>query len=106
MKKVFGIAILALLGLSAPALAQDNRVERGAKKAWKGTKRGAKKAGHKTAEVSSRGAARVHDKKSDEWMGPRGQNIYVDNGSKYYWINGRGKRIYVSESALQARNKD
>lgn len=107
MKKMFGIALVALLGLSAPAFAQETKekVKGGAKKAWKGTKKGAKAAGHKTAEVTSKGAARVHDKKSDQWTGPEGQTIYVDDGSKYYWINGRGKRIYVSESALRARNK-
>ena len=103
MKKVFGIAVVALLGLSAPALAQD-KVEEGAKKAWKGTKKGAKKAGHKTAEVASKGKARVTDQASDVWMGPEGQTIYLD-GTRYYWINGRGKKIYVSESALQAKAK-
>jgi len=49
--------------------------------------------------------ARVTDKKSDEWVGPQGQTIYIDDGGKYYWINGKGKKIYVSESALKARNK-
>ena len=94
---------MALLGLSAPVLAQD-KVEAGAKKAWKGTKKGAKKAGHKTAEVASKGKARVTDKVSEEWMGPEGQTIYVDD-TRYYWVNGRGKKIYVSESALQAKAK-
>ncbi len=105
MKKLFSIAFIALLGISAPAFAQE-KVKEGAKKAWKGTKKGAKKAGHKTAEVSSKGAARVHDKKSDEWVGPEGQTIYVDDGNKYYWVNGRGKRIFVNETALKAKNKE
>ena len=38
-------------------------------------------------------------------MGPEGQTIYIDDLGKYYWINGKGKKIYVSESALKARNK-
>jgi hypothetical protein len=115
MKKIFGIALVALLGLSAPAFAQ-NKVERtagdawrgtkkGAGKAWKGTKKGAKAAGNKSAELATKGVSNVHDKKSDQWVGPEGQTIYVDDGNKYYWVNGRGKRIYVSESALKARNK-
>lgn len=116
MKKVIGLAFIALLGLSAPAFAQDNKVEKGAKKAWSGTKKGANKAwhgtkkgakavGNKTAEVASKGAAHVADKKSDQWVGPEGQTIYVDDVNKFYWINGHGKHIYVSESALKARNK-
>lgn len=105
MKKIFGLALIAILGISAPAFAQDSKVEKGAKKAWRGTKKGAKAAGNKTAEVASKGAARVHDKKSDEWVGPNGQTIYVDDNSKYYWINNRGKRIFVEESALKARTQ-
>jgi len=104
MKKIFGLALIALLGVSAPSFAQS-KVKKGAEKAWEGTKKGAKTAGNKTAEVASKGKAKVTDKKSDTWVGPEGQTIYVDDGSKYYWVNGRGKRIYVSESALKARNK-
>ena len=109
MKKIWSIAVIALLGISAPAFAQ-NRVEKtghevkqGTKKGAKAVKKGTKKAAHKTAEVASEGKAKVTDKKSAEWIGPEGQTIYVDNGSKYYWINGRGKRIYVSEAALKAK---
>lgn len=106
MKKLFGIALIALLGLSAPAFAQDSKVEKGAKKTWKGTKKGAKKAGHKTAELASKGKAGVTDKKSDVWIGPEGQTIYRTGDNRYYWVNGRGKRIWVSEKALRARNKN
>ncbi len=105
MKKIVSIAVIALLGLSAPALAQDSKVETGAKKAWKGTRKVGKKVGNKTAEVASKGASRVADKKSDEWIGPEGQTIYIDEVDRFYWVNGRGKKIYVSESALKARAK-
>ena len=104
MKKIFGVAIISLLGLSVPAMAQS-KVENGAKKAWKGTKKGAKAAGNKTAEVASKGKAKVTDKKSDVWIGPEGQTIYVTGDNRYYWVNKRGKRIFVSEAALRARNK-
>jgi hypothetical protein len=111
MKKVLGLTIIALLGLSAPSFAQSKAdkaasgVKKGANKAWQGTKKGAKTVGNKTAEVTKKGVARVTDKKSDQWVGPAGQTIYIDDLGKYYWINGKGKKIYVSESALKARNK-
>jgi hypothetical protein len=111
MKKILGIAIIALLGLSAPSFAQstvekaEHGVKKGATKAWHGTKKGTKAVGNKTAEVTKKGVARVTDKKSDQWVGPSGQTIYIDDFGKYYWINGKGKKIYVSESALKARNK-
>ena len=104
MKTIFSLALVALLGISAPAFAQD-KVKNGAKKAWQGTKKGAKAVGNKTAEVSSKGVSAVKDKKSDTWIGPEGQTIYLTGDGRYYWVNGKGKRIYVSEAALRARNK-
>lgn len=110
MKKLFGIAVIALLGMSAPSFAQskvekaEEGAKKGATKAWKGTKKGATKAGNKTAEVASKGKATVTDKKSEQWIGPEGQTIYIDNDKKYYWINGKGKKIYVSEAALKAKS--
>ena len=99
MKKVFGIAAIALLAFSAPSFAQSKT-----DKAAHGVKKGAT-IGNNTAEVTKKGVARVSDKKSDAWVGPEGQTIYIDDLGKYYWINGKGKKIYVSESALKARNK-
>lgn len=112
MKKIFGIAVVALMGFSVPSFAQskvdkaENGVKKSAHKAWHGTKKGAKAVGHKTVEVASKGKARITDKKSDQWIGPEGQTIYITDAGNYYWINGKGKKIYVSESALKARNKN
>ncbi len=104
MKKFFGIAVVALLGLSAPAFAQE-KVKEGAKKVWKGTKKGAKKVGNKTAELTTKGVSKVKDEKSEIWVGPEGQTIYLTGDERYYWVNGSGKRIYVSQAALKAKNK-
>ncbi|MES2882144.1 MAG: hypothetical protein V4676_08355 [Bacteroidota bacterium] len=110
MKKIFGIALVALLGLTLPTVAQTKKeennsgVKKGAKKAWAGTKKGAKAVGNKTAEVASKGKAKVVDKKSDTWIGPEGQTIYITDDSRYYWVNGKGKRIFVSTAALRARS--
>lgn len=103
MKKIISFAVIALLAFSAPSFAQ--KVEQKTKKAWKGTKRATSKTAHKTAEIASKGKAKTTDKKSDQWIGPEGQTIYIDGNNKYYWINGSGKKIYVSEAALRARNK-
>lgn len=118
MKKVFAIAFVAgLLVVGSPATAQEetkekNKVEKaaggvkkGAKKAWKGTKKGAKKVGNETAELATKGKAKVTDKKSGEWLGPDGQDIYVDDGNKYYWINEKGGRVFVSREQLKAKNQ-
>ena len=99
MKKIIGVSLLmAALGLSVPALAQT-RVE----KAGQGVKKGAKKVGNKTAELATKGKGRVTDKVSDTYVGPSGETIYVDNGSKYYWVDKKGKRHFVPFEALKPK---
>ena len=116
MKKLFALAFVAgLLIVGNPASAQEDStkksvvgkaatgVKKGAKKAWKGTKKGAKKIGNETAELATKGKAKVTDKKSDTWVGPDGQDIYVDDGNKYYWINEKGGREFVSKDQLKTK---
>ena len=108
MKKLPGILCFALfLGLSSAAQAQETEessVKQEVKKGAKKVKKGAKKAGHKTAEIASKGKAEVTDQVYKEKVGPNGETIYMDNHSKYYWIDDKGKRHYVTESEL--KNKE
>ena len=115
MKKFFLTGVVLALLATAPSFAQDDTskkstagkvssgVKKGAKKAWKGTKKGAKTVGNETAELATKGRAKVTDKKSDEWVGPDGQTIYVDDASKYYWISEKGARVFVSKEQLKAK---
>ena len=107
MKAIHTLAVFALLGLSTPALAQttEEKKDSKTKKVWKDSKKAVSKGANKTAEWATKGKAKATDKKSDVWVGPEGQTIYIDDGNKYYWVNGKGKRIYVSESALKAKKQ-
>ncbi|WP_345950406.1 MULTISPECIES: hypothetical protein [unclassified Mucilaginibacter] len=78
------------------AKAVGNTAEDGAKAVGKG----AKKAGNKTAEVASKGKSAVVDKKYDSKVGPGGQTIYIDKNSAYYYVNKKGRHIYVREADL------
>jgi len=118
MKKIFGaMSIIAFLGLSLPSYSQDTSekksvvnkaghgIKKGAKKGWKGTKKGAKAVGDETAETATKAKAKATDRKSDSWVGPDGQTIYVDDGNKYYWINEKGARIFVNKEQLKTKQK-
>jgi hypothetical protein len=117
MKKIFATGVLlAFLGLTTPSQAQEDTskstaskvkssVKKGTKKAWKGTKKGAKAVGNETAELATKAKAKATDKKSAEWVGPNGQDIYVDDGSKYYWINEKGGRVFVSREQLKSKQQ-
>jgi hypothetical protein len=109
MKKILSIALMAaFLCFSASSYAQDTvKKEDGTvKKVGKKIKKGAKKAGNKTAELATKGKAKVTDKESDEWVGPAGQTIYVDDGNKYYWVDKKGSRHWVSKGKLKPKKKD
>jgi hypothetical protein len=105
MKKISGIvAILIMLGLPVAIHAQDSTST--VKKTGKAIKKGAKKVGNKTAEVASKGKAAITDEKSKDKVGPAGQTIYIDNHAKYYWVDKKGHRHYVTEAELKDKPKD
>ena len=114
MKKIFGIAVLAaFIGIASPSNAQDTTkstigkvghgIKKGTKKAWKGTKKGAKAVGNETAELATKGKGEITDKTSNEWVGSNGQKIYVDDGNKYYWVSEKGKKIFVTEKEMKPK---
>ena len=117
MKKIFGIAVLAaFMGVASPSNAQDTTakkegiinkaghgIKKGSKKAWKGTKKGAKAVGNETAELATKGKGEITDKTAAEWVGPGGQTVYVDDGNKYYWVSEKGKKMFVTKDQLKAK---
>lgn len=117
MKKIVCATLFAaLIGLALPSIAQDTTVQKdglikrtgegikkGSKKAWKGTKKGAKAVGNETAELATKGKAKLTDKTSAEYVGPDGQTIYVDDNTRYYWVSEKGKRMFVDKDALKPK---
>jgi hypothetical protein len=61
----------------------------------------AKDVGHKTAEVSAKGAAAITDKKYEGKVAPGGQTVYINKDSRYFYVNKTGHRVYLKKSALR-----
>jgi hypothetical protein len=100
MKKLIGILSLGLLlSLSITASAQA------VKKTEHAVKKSAETVGNKTAEVASKGKSRVTDKVYKDKTGPNGQTIYIDDHSRYYWVDKKGHRHYVTEASLKAKGQ-
>jgi len=98
MKKLIGaLALGFLLSFSISLNAQA------VKKTEHAVSKSAKTVGNKTAEVASKGKARVTDKVYKDKTGPEGQTIYIDDHSKYYWIDKKGHRHYVAEASLKTK---
>ena len=105
MKKISRIvAVMLMLSFPVAMYAQDSPST--VKKTGRAIKKGAKKVGNKTAEVASKSKAAVTDEKHKDKVGPAGQTIYIDNHSKYYWVDDKGRRHYVTEADLKDKPKD
>lgn len=105
MKKITSVlVVLFMLSLPVAIHAQDSTSA--VKKTGKAIKKGAKKVGNKTAEVASKSKAAVTDEKHKDKVGPNGQTIYIDNHSKYYWVDNKGRRHYVTEAELKPKMND
>ncbi|MBD1392766.1 hypothetical protein [Mucilaginibacter glaciei] len=108
MKRLFKSALFAAsLFAASSTFAQTHKdstlggkISNGAKKGWKATKKTAVKVGNGTAEVASKGAAAVADKKFDGKVAPNGETVYIDKNSAYYYVNGKGKHVYVKKATL------
>lgn len=99
MKKVIGISVFALLCGLTSVNAQDK-----AEKVGNDVKKGAKKVGNKTAELSSKGAHRIKDKVYKDKVGPNGETIYIDSHSRYFWIDDKGSRQFINEDQLKDKD--
>lgn len=114
MKKIIGISLMSLfLGFASVSQAQSKvkettkevgkDVKEGTKKGAKAVKKGGKKAGHKTASVASKGKNRIVHEVYNDKVGPEGQTIYINGKGKYFWIDEKGRKHYVT--AAQLRDK-
>ena len=90
MKKITGILLLAFF-ITWSAQSQVK----------KDIDTAATRVGDKTAEVASKGKSAVVDIKYKNKVGPHGETIYIDHSSKYYFIDKKGKKVYVSKARLK-----
>ena len=66
----------------------------------------AHKVSHKTAKVASQGKSAVVDNKYKDKVGPNGEIIFIDHSSKYYYIDNRGKKVYVPKAKLKDKKPE
>jgi len=112
MKKGIIYLMSFTLGLCSVANAQDQsktttgqEIKKDAKKAGHAIKKGAVAVGDKTAEVASKGAAKIKDKEYDGKTAPNGKTFYIDKDGRYYWVDKKGRHQYVTEAELKDKSK-
>ncbi|HEY0742375.1 MAG TPA: hypothetical protein VGD40_12965 [Chryseosolibacter sp.] len=55
------------------------------------------------SEAAAKAAAAITDKKLEDKVGPDGQTVYVDDDTKYYYINQEGEKVFITK--LQLKDK-
>ncbi len=103
MKNLIRIVLLAIgTSISVAGFAQEKdtvKVNPGP-----AIKKTAKKVGRKTAEVAVKGASGIVDKTYKTKVGPGGQKIYIDNQSRYYYVDAKGAKVYVPKAKLKNKS--
>lgn len=99
MKKIIGLSLFLFFGFSSVVNAQSK-----VHKAGHEVKKGAKKVGNKTAELASKGKSKIADKTVKDKTGPNGETIYLDDHSRYYWVDKKGHKQYIAEGSLKVKS--
>lgn len=66
----------------------------------------AKKVGNKTASIAVKGASKVADKTYKGKEGPGGQTVYIDKKDNKYYVDDKGKKVYLKASEIRDKKKD
>ena len=101
MKKIIGIGLFLFFGMASVSQAQDKDHTKEEKQT---VNKDAKKVGNKTAEVASKGKSKVVDKTVKDRVGPNGETVYIAHDNRYYWVDKKGHKTYITSSQL--KNKD
>lgn len=96
------LALAIVLTSSTAAFAQEKRdtIKIDPDKKIKKT---ASKVGNKTAELATKGASTIVDKTYKDKVGPGGETIYINNKSRYYYINSKGAKVFVTKAQLKPK---
>src|SRR2546423_5353560 len=71
-------------------------------KVGKATRKVENKVSNTAANVDSR----IMDKKVHEKRGPNGETVYITKHSRYYYINKKGHRVYLTRAQLRDEKED
>jgi len=93
---VFGLLFTAGLGIHANAQSKDTSTSTEGK-----VGKTVNKVGNKTAKTAVKVQSSIKDKKYDSKVGPDGQTIYINGKSEYYYVDAKGKKVFVKASDLK-----
>ena len=98
-------AVALFVASSLVAFGQEKKTEVGKvlQKTGKAVDKGAKAVGNKTAEVAVKGASKITDKVYKGKMAPDSTDVYIDGRNRKYYVNKKGKKLYLKTSQIRNR---
>ncbi|WP_447640602.1 MULTISPECIES: hypothetical protein [Chitinophagaceae] len=109
MKKQWMIGLTAAafsFTLTTSSVSAQSKIEKTADKTGKAVGKDAKAVGNKSAELATKGFAKVKDKTYKGKVAPDGSDVYIDKKDKKYYLNKEGKKIYLKNSQIKDKSKD
>ncbi|UPK70753.1 hypothetical protein [Chitinophaga filiformis] len=76
-----------------------------AKKIGKKTAAVANKTANKTASVAVKGAMKITDKTYKGKEGPNGETVYIDKNDRKYFVDDKGKKVYLKASEIRDKQE-
>jgi hypothetical protein len=99
MKNVFKVALLAA-GVFSFGRIQARPMQQDTTKLTHKVGKAAKTVGNATAHTAVSGESAVVDKIYQGKCAPGGQTVYINSHSHYYYVNKKGRKIYLRKSEL------
>jgi hypothetical protein len=65
-----------------------------------------RKVEHKVSNTAANVDSRIMDRKYHDKRGPHGETVYITKHSRYYYINKKGHRVYVTKDQLRDEKED
>ncbi len=65
----------------------------------------AKKVAHKTASTAVKGSSAIVDKIYKGKEGPNGQTVYINKSDKKYYVDNKGKKIYLKSWQIKDKKE-
>lgn len=63
----------------------------------------AKDVGHKTSELASKGATAVTDKRYEGHWARTGENVYIDEHRRYFYVDKKGHRQFITRAQMRTK---
>jgi hypothetical protein len=106
MKHTAITVVFALAGSMLSLHGHAQKVDTAAHRVERKSDQAAKTVGHATASTAVKGESAVVDKTYKGKEGPHGENVFIDKKDNKYYVDKKGKKVYLKSWQIRDKKKD